>query len=99
MPKVLQAYMGEVAWLAEPTRGQTAWPPQVLAQHGGMVAMRDFTINSNGLLPIEPLQPLTLNFLECILLDRLKSKLSKVQFLLHLKKKVVANDFMITSIQ
>ena len=29
--KVLKAYMGEAVWLAKPTRGQKAQPPQVLA--------------------------------------------------------------------
>jgi hypothetical protein len=38
MPKVLEAYMDEAAWLAEPTRGQTARPPRALAQHGDIVA-------------------------------------------------------------
>ena len=35
--KVLEAYMGEVGWLAEPTRGQKAQPLHVFAQLGGMV--------------------------------------------------------------
>ena len=30
--------MGEGAWPAEPTRGQTAWPPWTLAQREGIVA-------------------------------------------------------------
>jgi hypothetical protein len=31
--------MGEAAWPAEPTRGQTARASQALAQHGGIVAL------------------------------------------------------------
>ena len=37
LPKVLEAYMGEAAWLAEPTWGRTAWPSRALAQRGGIV--------------------------------------------------------------
>ena len=37
-PKVLEAYMGEAAWLAEPTRGRKAQPLWALAQGGGIVA-------------------------------------------------------------
>ena len=38
LPKVLEAYMDEAAWPTKPTRGQTARPPQALAQCGGIVA-------------------------------------------------------------
>ena len=38
LPKVLEAYMGEAVWPAEPTRGRMARPPRPLAQREGMIA-------------------------------------------------------------
>ena len=38
LPKVLEAYVSEVAGPTEPIRGQTARSPWALAQRGGIVA-------------------------------------------------------------
>ena len=37
VPKVLEAYMGEAAWLTKPTRGRNVEPPRELAQRGDIV--------------------------------------------------------------
>ena len=36
--KVLEAYVGEAEWPAEPTRGRKVQPLRALAQLGGLVA-------------------------------------------------------------
>ena len=40
LPKVLEAYKGEAAWLAEPTQGWKVQPPRALAQCGGILVVK-----------------------------------------------------------
>lgn len=47
LPKVLQAYMGEVALPTNPTQGKKTWPLRVLAQRVGIIAKYGYLAHIN----------------------------------------------------